>query len=119
MSDDYTKSLEETIAKQEGVIEDFLKDRENITKMLGKIIQGTHDICNDIELLANPKNPSGSDKQLDTIRSVIKNKLIQELKSYANSLATVSSYSNSDPSEYRVSGKHWAIPVIRPVKDHY
>jgi hypothetical protein len=119
MTDDYTKSLEETIAKQEKVIEDFIKDRENIVKMLGVIAQSSHDICSDIELLANPKNPSGGTAQLDTIRNVIKNKLIQQLKSHANNIGLISSYAYTDPSDYRATGRTWAIPIIRSPKNPY
>jgi hypothetical protein len=117
MTDDYSKSLEDALKKQEQVIEDFIRDRENITKMLGVMIKGTHEICGDIELLANPKNPSGGDPSI--IRDVIKKKLLQELKSYANSLAIVSSYAAQDPTEYKVTGKHWAVPVVRTPKDPY
>jgi hypothetical protein len=117
MSDDYTKSLEETIAKQERVIEDFVKDRDRIVKMLDTIRKSTYEIKGDIEKLADPLNPAGSAAALKIIQEVMKNKLIQTLQKYSDDISGIISYSNTDPSEYMKTGKHWAVPVIRSVKD--
>lgn len=117
MTDDYTKSLEETVRKLEGVINDYLKDRENISKLLGTLVQSSHEICGDIELLANPKNPLGGEKSASIMRGVIKDKLIQMFKKFANDIVIVSSYTKQDPSEYRSTGVYDAVPRIHTVKD--
>lgn len=117
MSDEYTKSLEETIAKQERVIEDFGADRDRIVKMLKTLQQSASEIRADIDRLADPLCPSGGEPQKAIIRDVIKKKLHETMGRFCDDITVIMSYSNSDPSEYKKTGKHWAVPVIRTVKD--
>lgn len=117
MSDDYTKSLEDTIAKQERIIEDFVKDRERIAKMLHTVQKSASEIRGDIDILADPLSPSGGESQKAIIRDVIKKKLHQTMIQFYDDISVIMSYSNTDPSEYMKTGMRWVVPDIRTVKD--
>lgn len=116
MSDDYIKFLENAIKKYEGIVSDFDSDREAIIKMLKVILESNKQICQDIELLANPKNPSGKEESAKLIRDIIKDKLIQQIGRYTNDILSIRDYVKTDPSEYKLSGVKYALPVIYPVK---
>lgn len=115
MTTDYTKSLEETILKQERIIEDLIRDRDKIGTALGKIHSNLNFLHTDVDGLANPLNP-GRPKDIQSIRDILKTKLHDNIARFSTDLIAMCYYTQTDPSDYVVTGNNWKIPNIIPLK---
>jgi len=116
MSDDYIKTLEDTVTKKDEIIEELYRDRDRIHKMLMVLKDNELDIKAQMEAFLVPLNP-GRPQDLETIRETIKKKIYGYIDNIAHQMDAISCYTKTDPTEYRVSGKHYGVPVIPKLRD--